>query len=471
MTEIRRRELLLAWVLLGCFLVPDFLEMGTRARVVTALPWLLVAGVLLSPLASRVSARTRQLFADARITGAMIVCWAGLFLAAVAVLGPFGGVFLAVWGIASYVLAALLLPARSIAAVLVAATLVVLLACSGALAAEGLLRTSAAEERYGGPEAARRFFSAESDRLWSHNLFGFRSPYERVARAPGVWRIVALGAGYTSAEHIARTDGTWPALLERELRRRYPGRSIEVINMGRAGYTVANIAELFHRLAWQFEPDLVVVEFEPNEARTSRPDFGNAPLSRLRLTILPDPFRRGWLASSALLYFAEYRYHIHVYDGLGYREYLPFFKDGAEGYRQTLSAVRHMGDSARIRGTPVVLMLFPDLIPGTWSSDSDPFQPVYRRLAEVGADAGMTVLDLQPVFIGQRLDGRHWWAAPYSSNPNEEAYRLAARSLADLIVKCDWLGGPSPQPSQPPRACPSRSSNGTVRNPGDTLPR
>ncbi|MGH7629945.1 MAG: hypothetical protein ACREOF_11315, partial [Gemmatimonadales bacterium] len=106
--------------------------------------------------------------------------------------------------------------------------------------------------------------------------------------------------------------------------------------------------------------------------------------------------------------------------------------------------------------------------------------------AEVGADAGMTVLDLQPVFIGQRLDGRHWWKAPYSSNPNERALLLAARSLADLIVECDWLGGPSPKrepepsavtaagtsaPSQPPRACPSQSSNGTVRNPGDTLPR
>ena len=486
MSDIRRPELLLAWVILGCVLIPDFASMGPLGRIGTALPWLGVATVLVwQPLARRLRDRTGQVL-RVHGTAVSLTVWGGIWLAAAALFGLFGGVLIAVWGVAAYVLASLLFPSWAVARGLVAGAIMVVLAFIAGVAGELLLRTPAFERRYGGPEVERRFFRTQSDRLWSKNVFGFRSPYETVARRPGVQRIVTLGAGYTSALHVARTDSTWPALLEQELRRKHPARQLEVINMGRPGFTLRNMVELLDRLAWQFEPDLVIVAFEPNAARVSRPDFANAPISQLRLTLLPERFRRGWLASSALLYFAEYQYHLYVYEGGTYREYLPLFKPGATGYRETLDAVQQLGKSARMHGRPVVLLLFPDLLPGNWSAETDPFQPVYRRLAGAGREAGLTVLDLQPVFTGRRDDGRSWWTTPYSSNPNARALDLAALTLANLIVDCDLLSAPGAEHDSraraitpavasasvdPPPGCPDRSAAGATRKTRDDLAR
>jgi hypothetical protein len=486
MSDSRRPELLLGWVILGCILIPDFSSMGALGRIGIALPWLVVATVLAwSPLARRLRDRTRQVFAVLGATISLTV-WGGIWLAVTALFGLFGGVVIAVWGVAGYVLAFLLFPSWAVARGFVTGAIMIVLAFIAGVAGELLLRTPAFERRYGGPDVERRFFRTQSDRLWSKNVFGFRSPYETVARRAGVLRIVTLGAGYTSALHIARTDSTWPALLEQELRREHPDRQLEVINMGRAGFTLRNMVELLDRLAWQFDPDLVIVAFEPNAARVSRPDFANAPISQLRLTLLPERFRRGWLASSALLHFAEYQYHLSVYEGGTYREYLPLFKPGATGYRETLDAVQQLGKSARMHGKPVVLLLFPDLLPGNWSAETDPFQPVYRRLLEGGREAGLTVLDLQPVFIGRRDDGRSWWATPYSSNPNERALDLAARTLAGLIVDCDLLSPPDAERDSraraitraaasasldPPSTCPDRSAAGSARKNRDELAR
>ena len=466
---MRQRELLFAWTLLGCMLVPDFLDMGVRARVVTALPWGFVAGILASPLAPRVAARTLEPLVVPRVRMALIGC-GGLCLASIGLFGLFGGIFLLVLGIAGYVVVMLILPTRAAGSILVAGVATALTVTTAGLAAEVLVRRPAFEQRYGGPAVRTRTFLA-SDRIWEHNVFGFRSPYERLARQPSVFRILALGGGYTYADHIPGTADTWPSQLEVDLRRRYPGRAVEVINMGRGAYTTANVGELLRRLGWQFDPDLVVVEFDPNQGRVSRPDFGHDNVAYI--TLLPDRFRRGLIRSSALLYFIEARYGWLQSRGLPYTQYLPYFESGAKGYAQVLEALREMGDSARARRVPVILMLFPDLIPGTWSADRYPFRQADERIAQIGAQAGMTVLDLLPVFASQHLDGRHWWAAPYSSNPNEAALRLAALTLADFIAQCGWLDEPRgsrssrlsdakaivPPQSPTARACPSPPPN------------
>jgi lysophospholipase L1-like esterase len=87
------------------------------------------------------------------------------------------------------------------------------------------------------------------------NAQGFRGREFSPAKSPGTLRVVAIG-GSTTAQGPS-DDATYPALLEAKLRARFPGRAIEVLNLGVSAtwsdYWLSPARDLF-----AFEPDVVV---------------------------------------------------------------------------------------------------------------------------------------------------------------------------------------------------------------------
>lgn len=90
------------------------------------------------------------------------------------------------------------------------------------------------------------------------NSHGFRSPEISERKRPGVRRVACIG-GSTTVQGRTNEE-TYPAHLERKLRAAFPGRPIEVLNLGINGVTsdhwLTRLDELF-----RFEPD-VVVQYE-----------------------------------------------------------------------------------------------------------------------------------------------------------------------------------------------------------------
>lgn len=165
---------------------------------------------------------------------------------------------------------------------------------------EMLFRIPSVAARWGTP-AELSAWDSRYDRVWKENVFGFRSRHETVARSSGVNRAVVLGDSFTWGDKIAETDDAWPARLEAILNRT-GDEAWEVINMAQNGYTTANEAELLRRLGWQFDPDLVLVQFYINDALPSGGDFTHVLGSwlRPRVNLLPVRFRSGWVQQSAV---------------------------------------------------------------------------------------------------------------------------------------------------------------------------
>jgi hypothetical protein len=87
------------------------------------------------------------------------------------------------------------------------------------------------------------------------NAEGFRGPDFSAAKPPGTLRVACIGSSTTVQ---GRTDGeTYPALLEKKLRRRHPGRRIEVLNLGING-TLSDYWLWKRRRLFGYEPDVVV---------------------------------------------------------------------------------------------------------------------------------------------------------------------------------------------------------------------
>lgn len=451
MLDRRAVEIRIAWLALGVLLAVLFWSELSPAWLAFTLPaWLAGATLLgVSRWSDTIADRWFLALRSRPARSALVVAVMLLLLAAY-VFSPPAAVFALLYASLAATLIALRAAAPTLSRSLVRTT-----SAAAALAAllgtlEAILHLDFFEVRLGLPDAIATSTSRH-DHLERRNLFGFRSPYERVAHQPGTFRIVALGDSYTFGDHIARAESVWPGRLESMLRQRHPRPRFEVINMAAGWYTTANEAELLRRIGWQFAPDLLVLQFYVNDALASGPNFQNVGTSSLDPSrhFLPVRFRTGPVGGSAVLDLAE-RLFLMARAGFGPRaQYSGLYADTtAVGFRQMRAALHEIADGARARHIPAVMMIFPHFEPGPWTEETYIYRREHRLATRIAEEAGLRVVDLTPVFAAAGGDWQRWWTTPYDSGANPEAHRVAAEVLLRELQRMGVL----PWPPTPPPA-------------------
>jgi hypothetical protein len=406
-------------------------------RVAAGVPWLVGAILIAVPATARkVATAWPAAFAStgARVAGIFIaltlalIGWALSTLALLLGFVWFGAALIALCAWTSGG------SARSLVqnAAMLSCTLVVATALG-----EFLFRRPAIAGTLGLPSEQRRV-EASYDAVPRHNLFGFRSRHDRVTKAPGVFRIIGIGDSFTWGDHIASTDSTWPSQLEQLLTS--PSRPVEVVNMAVRGYTTVNEVEALNRIGWQFKPDLVVLQWLVNDVYPSGPDFKNLLIWPPVPNLLPEAFRSGAVRSSDLYGFLQQRYAAWR---LGERHggFPGLYVDSNPDWGANKAAFRELGDSARVLGVPVVVMLWPEIGEEAWTPETHPFRAIHAKVADVAREAGLHVFDLTALFAAAGKDGRRWWVKPYDRHPSPAADRLVVHALCDYLEAEGLLTG------------------------------
>ena len=98
------------------------------------------------------------------------------------------------------------------------------------------------------------------------NPAGFRDREHLLDKPDPVYRIAVLGDEYSEAMPIALRD-TWWSQLEPRLQHCdfQPGRLIEVLNFGVAGYGTAQELVLLQSGVMRYQPDMVLLQFAPDD--------------------------------------------------------------------------------------------------------------------------------------------------------------------------------------------------------------
>jgi hypothetical protein len=98
------------------------------------------------------------------------------------------------------------------------------------------------------------------------NPAGFRDREHPLDKPDPVYRIAVLGDEYSEAAPVALRD-TWWWQLEPQLQRCdfQPGKLIEVLNFGVAGYSTAQELMLLQTRVMRYAPDLVLLQFAPDD--------------------------------------------------------------------------------------------------------------------------------------------------------------------------------------------------------------
>lgn len=98
------------------------------------------------------------------------------------------------------------------------------------------------------------------------NAQGFRGRDFTPDKPPGTYRIIAMGESSTFGFY-ARDDHTYPALLERLLTERLPGRPVEVINAGIPDANSDNMLAMLRQELLRYRPNLLTLYAGYNDAQ------------------------------------------------------------------------------------------------------------------------------------------------------------------------------------------------------------
>jgi lysophospholipase L1-like esterase len=139
---------------------------------------------------------------------------------------------------------------------------------------------------------------------WVHtDANGFRGGPVSVPKAPGTWRVLAVGASTTFDSQVSHDTLTWPARLERELRARRPDVAVEVVNTGVPGYVLLdNLIRLYTEFP-RLQPDAIVLLHGHNEVfGTFRDAYYPRPATDRPGEVATRTPWRAWLEARSLLY-------------------------------------------------------------------------------------------------------------------------------------------------------------------------
>ncbi len=309
------------------------------------------------------------------------------------------------------------------------------------------------------PNAAGRFAKRDFDCAVSINSAGFRDREFPVRKPAGARRIAILGDSMTWGFGVDN-DSCFAKVLERSLAGR-PGW--EVLNFGTIGYGTDQEFLLLREVAAAYEPDVVVVAYNPNDLLNNmtaaehgyaKPYFRPTPeglvLSGVpvpRLERSGGPWKMGpvgrWLLDHSELYaFLRVRLDfLFVRFGalsvLGRAGGYAAVLSGTEGTSVTLALMDSVFATARAHGAQPVLLLTssPGIVTGAVPGDL--FQ---RKLGPHAGQRDVPVLDMLPVLKGAGAPaGRLFW--PHDGHWTPEGHRIAGEALARFLEERGIVGG------------------------------
>lgn len=88
---------------------------------------------------------------------------------------------------------------------------------------------------------------------------------ERLARGEQL-TIVALGSSTTAGSGASSRDASYPAVLESELKQRFPGRTVTVVNKGIGGQRARDMYERIDDDVLAYKPHIVIWQTAVNDA-------------------------------------------------------------------------------------------------------------------------------------------------------------------------------------------------------------
>ena len=298
---------------------------------------------------------------------------------------------------------------------------------------------------WGRSHVHKRNFEGRWDGTWySTNSRGWRGPEFEPTFEPDEYRVVALGDSCTFGKGVEERD-SWPRQLEGMLKAEMGG-SVQplVVNLGVNGYSSIHYMQVLKNTVAEIKPDLVVLGYNLNDFPNiaQKVDVAVFQQNKLRESIPWDLRRQlGRLALFRLL--RSFYYDLHREQDWATAEHIASQapKGSPGSVRRMEKEAEILGEIVRVSreaGAQVAIFLFP--YESMVYLDSYSTAPV-DNVRDLAKKLGVEFVDLVATFrkaAAESTPPRSLFIRGDRYHPNEEGYRIVARSVADLVLKRGW---------------------------------
>jgi peptidoglycan/LPS O-acetylase OafA/YrhL len=300
------------------------------------------------------------------------------------------------------------------------------------------------------------------DYIVKTNSFGLASPEIGIGRpTPDTLRVLVIGDAFSMPEGMEYPNA-YPALLEKPLSERVPGRNIQVINAGVTGYGPAEQLPQLRELGPILKPDVVLYQFFINEFEEVRVK-PEERLKNIGLLKRSGSFRNHFFESSQLI--THYRlFYENVKEMITrkpavwkyWKSLLYFYRVGGNDFygeknlMKVGSYLDEMNQICKKIGAKFVIYFVPGAIAVSKVSDISYFprdqnltdsskydlERPLRHLLEITSGLDIPVVDLtpylrehthQPVYFSESW---HW---------NKEGHKVVARAISESLFKLGYI--------------------------------
>ncbi len=267
----------------------------------------------------------------------------------------------------------------------------------------------------------------------SINSDGYRdAEFER--QRPENQKLVAIvGDSITFGQGVPQ-EKTFPAVLENILNSSAKKREYRVWNLGVPGYNTHQEYEVFNSLVLPQKPYWIFLAYIVNDVE---------PINEGALRIIGGEKPKdhaswisGQLDESLVIYLARNRLGQMIrmfkpdYYGSSYIDDTISLYGGPVSpwfdVSKTIESMKRISDENNIRFTVVTL-------PSMIDFENYPFEKINRLLESFCKEKGIDFLDVLPYFRGKTPSSFH--VSMIDSHPNEFAYRIIARAIADHMAE------------------------------------
>jgi GDSL-like Lipase/Acylhydrolase family len=231
-------------------------------------------------------------------------------------------------------------------------------------------------------------------------------PYDRT---PSVLRIVMLGDSFTEGWGVP-LEQTFPKRIEGIYGER--GIAAEVINAGVGNYNTIMEVNYFLDEGYKYRPDIVVLNYIPNDAETVPPHAPPTPLLRICASCVYLFGRLDTLMREVSVRADWETYYLDLYGG-----------GSAKGWLDAKASIGKLAEYARSHHIKLLISYFPDLR----DLRHDRLKSIGELVRQAAEESGASFVDTRPELTKE--DPMKLWVAPTDPHPNARANELIARAL------------------------------------------
>ncbi len=256
------------------------------------------------------------------------------------------------------------------------------------------------------------------------NSLGMRDDEPRGPLGRRLVRIAVVGDSFTFGFGVEQ-HATYCHQLEGRLNQRAAACDYDVLNFGVSGYGTRHEAAVLEHKVMPFEPDLIIVGYVMNDPQ-HRP-----------IQPLPSHFAKvEWWQRSHVLRLIARGHDLWQRKRLGNGNfYEALHAVGSDSWRSVTQSFDAMATQAGANGTPLLLVLFPEVPVEGW--DRYRYGQIHAQVAQAAADRGFDTLDLVETL--RPYDPRSLRLSATDEHLTPMANTLVAAAIQAHLASRGWL--------------------------------